>query len=656
MCMKRWICGTLAVLMLFAFTACGKEEAPEATETQTEEQVQTQPTEQEEARPEFKGLVLKAAPEVYVTLYTEFEEGTVIVPTETYTYGDAQYFCYSGVMGPCRYVAKGGGYYAVTKNLVVTQEDNEKETLIDVTPGKMAGTGWEPTAYTGYTSQLLEGPYSSDLSQWPEYAELMTSPWFTQGNPDHQITTQAQMEQYLNSLDDADDQMYIFSAGASGLYRHDIPMVVFTNTDLSSATNVDEAAAILGQDKPTVMYRSQMHGNEPAGGEAALVMIGWLDSTLGAELLEHINICVIPRQSPDGAQNYERTVLGGIDPNRDSLRLKTPEIIEFTRVCNLLEPELIIDGHEYNAQVSNKTMGSGELLVGAGFTNNNTDTFKNLALDLSNEAFAAVEAGGMDYRYYTNYVNSVNASVSRCYWSLLGTQFILLETRGIGCGLEMYNRRIVCHVIATEALLRYAAENAENLQTVVEQERQSIIEKGAYYRQETLVGLDYTAVEDPSLNHGGRKHDQITGTSTQTIMTPKVYTAAKRTRVAPTAYVIPADESYTESVLNLMDKHEIAYTFIPAGCRVRLQQYTGTVEEATLAPETTVTFPNGAYVFCRNQVGGQILSMLMEPDVDDLEETKGTIAQSGVIWATDNTFPIYRYIHDLNAEGFIDYQ
>ena len=653
--MKRWLCGFLAVLML-SLTACGAKEETEVAQTETQAQTQIPETEPEETRPEFKGLVLKAASDVYVTLYTEFEEGTVIAPTETYTHGDAQYFYYYGIVGPCRYVAKGAGYYTVTKNLTVTQEDNEKETLIDVTPGKMAGTGWEPSSYTGYTSQLLEGPYNSDLSQWPEYAELMTSPWFTADNPDHQITTQEQMEAYLQSLDDLDDRMYLYSAGKSAIYQHDIPIAVFTTTDLSSATNIDEAAALLDPEKPLILYRSQMHGNEPAGGEAALVMINWLDGELGEELLDKVNICVIPRQNPDGAQKYIRTVMGDIDPNRDSLRLQTPEIIEFTRVTNLLNPELIIDGHEYNAQTSNKTMGSGELLVGVGFTNDNTDAFRDLGLDLSRAAFDAVEAGGMDYRYYTNYVNSVNASVSRCYWSLQGTQFILLETRGIGCGLEMYNRRIVCHVMATEALMRYAAENADALQTTVEQERQSIIEKGALYRNETQVGLDYTAVEDPSLQHGGYKHDQITGTSTQTLMTPKVYSTAKRTRVAPTAYVIPAGESFSENVIKLMEKHGIAYTFIPEGSRVRLQQYTGTVEEAGLTEETTVTFPNGAYVFCRNQVGGQILSMLMEPDVDDLEDTKGTIAQSGVIWATDNTFPIYRYIHDLNESGFIDYQ
>ena len=647
--MKKFICLVLALLLMLSATACGE------TVKQTEET--TAPTlETEEPRPEFKGLVLKAAKGVFVSLHSEFADGTTIEPSEVYTYGEDTYYCYSGLMGAFRYKASGGGYYTVTKNLVMTQEKNETETLVDVTPGKKSGEGWEPATIETYTDEILSGSFSDDLSQWPEYAKLLTTPWYTQPHGEQQMTTQAQLESYLASLDDADDDMYIYSAGTSALYRHDIPMVIFTQTDLSSAQNADEAAALLGQDKPTVMYRAQMHGNEPAGGEGALAIIGWLDSTLGAELLDKINICVIPRQNPDGAQNYERTVMGNIDPNRDSMRLKTPEIIEFTRICQLLEPELIIDGHEYNAQSEKQTLSGGDILVGVGYTNENTDAFRAMGLDMAAEVFDSMAENGLDYRYYSNYVNSINANISRGYWSLQGTQFILLETRGIGCGLDAYNRRVISHLISTEVLLRYAADNAEQLQENVDAERQNITAQGSVYRQEQVIVLDGSAVEDISLRHPGRKHDQLTGTATDTVTTPKVYSGVKRSRIAPTAYVIPAGEGFTESVVKLMARHSIDYTFIPAGSSVRLQQYTGNGTEASLTEEKTVTFPNGAYVFCRNQVQGNVLSMLMEPDVTEMEEQKGTLVQQSMILPTGDTLPIYRYIHDLNADGFIDYR
>ena len=641
--MKKWLCILLCLVMILGMCACGGEETAEETTAQTEE-----------PRKSYQGLVLKAAPDITVTLMSEFEEGVVIEPSDTYTYGDEIYYCYSNLMGALRYTAKGKGYYTVTKNLVMTQEKNEVETLIDVTPGKLSD-GWEPKSYSSYTDEILNGSFGSDLSLWPEYAALMTSPWYTQPHGDQQITTQQQMEDYLQSLDGADDQMYLFSAGASAKYNYNIPMAIFTTTDLSSAKTVDDAAALMGQDKPTVVYRAQMHGNEPAGGEAALVMIGWLDSALGAELLDKINICVIPRQNPDGARNYVRTVLGDKDPNRDSLQMRTQEIVEFTRICLLLDPELIIDGHEYNANVEDATLGTGDLLVGVGFTNENSDAFRALGMALADQSIQAVTANGLDYRYYSNYVNSVNANISRTYWSMQGTQFVLLETRGIGCGLDAYNRRIMTHVVATEALLRYVAANADAVQTNVTNERQRIMDQGNVYSTDQILVLDYSAVEDLSLRHTGRKHDQLTGTTKDATYTPKVYSSIVRYRMAPTAYVIPAGESYTETVLKLMNRHNIAYTFIPAGSRVRLQQYLGNGDEATLTDEMTVTFPAGAYVFCRNQVQGNILSMLMEPDVTELAEQNGTLIQQGLITPSDGKIPIYRYIHDLTADGMISY-
>ena len=46
----------------------------------------------------------------------------------------------------------------------------------------------------------------------------------------------------------------------------------------------------------------------------------------------------------------------------------------------------------------------------------------------------------------------------------------------------------------------------------------------------------------------------------------------------------------------------------------------------------------------------------MEPDVTEMEEQKGTLVQQSMILPTGDTLPIYRYIHDLNADGFIDYR
>lgn len=602
---------------------------------------------------DFEGLVLKAATGCSVFLHTELADGEVIPTSQVYETEEYKYYCFTGLTGTYRYKVNGAGRYTVTQGIVLSQEDGQQKTVIDVTPGKCDNQGWEPKEIHLYSNKALDDCFASAPDMWPDYAPLLTSPWYTEAHNDHQITTQTQMTDYLQGLDDADDDMYLYSAGKSSVYRHDIPLVIFTKTDLSGAKDTAEAAAAMGQDKPTVLYRCQMHGNEPAAGEAALAMIKWLDSSLGEALLDQINICVIPRQSPDGAQNFERLVMGGIDPNRDSLRLDTQEIKGYTETVLLLEPELIIDGHEYKNSPGSKTLGGGDIMLGLGYTPMNTDTFRQFNHEISDRIFGALEGQQLDYCYYTNYVNSPNANVSRGYASMQGTLFVLLETRGIGNGLSMYDRRIVSQLVSAEALLRFAAENADRLQQTVDAERQMIIDKGAVYDVEDKIHLDLGSAEDITLQHTGRSHDQITGVATEKNLIPKVYSAINRERVAPTAYVIPAENS--DRVLKLMDLHGIEYTFIPEGSTVRLQQYVAG-ETVTLTDEKSVTFPEGAYVFCKNQVRGYILSMLMEPDVDDLAEQKGTLVQQGLLTAAEGKYPIYRYVHDLNSEGFIDYR
>ena len=53
------------------------------------------------------------------------------------------------------------------------------------------------------------------------------------------------------------------------------------------------------------------------------------------------------------------------------------------------------------------------------------------------------------------------------------------------------------------------------------------------------------------------------------------------------------------------------------------------------------------------QEKAKILAMLMEPDVTDLAKSNSTLVMSGIIPQYDDTYPIYRYIHDLNPDGTI---
>ena len=82
---------------------------------------------------------------------------------------------------------------------------------------------------------------------------------------------------------------------------------------------------MLRSGKPTVLIVAQQHGNEPAGGEAALVVAARLATGDLKLLLDRINVLVLPRANPDGAEAFVRDTSMHIDMNRDHLLLRTNE-------------------------------------------------------------------------------------------------------------------------------------------------------------------------------------------------------------------------------------------------------------------------------------------------------------------------------------------
>ena len=610
----------------------------------------------------FKGLVIRAETGVSVNLYSEYKTNTGEKQTPIMTVekdGVVSYY-YSGVSGPYRCVTSKSGYYKETKNIYVSAEEaatcTEHIVKMEKRAGGTATDSWEVTTYHSHTDEVLalEG-YNDDISQWPEYADVFTTPWFTEEHAAQQMTTQAQAEAFLNKLDDENDNMYVYSIGKSAGYGHDVWAVFFTQADLSSAETYEEAVALMGQSKPAVLYRAQIHGNEPAAGEGALAMVQRLDGAYGDKLTENINVIVVPRAGTDGAQNYARTLVSGVDPNRDMLRLESQEIRDYLKLYQLVQPELVIDGHEYDGYHSSAYHWDSDITVGLHYTGNNTEAYADKNMELAQGIFDAMAQNGLSYNYYGSRVNSFNnTSVSRPYFGQMGALSILLETRGNGAGLVSYARRIISHVISVEYLLDYVSDNAAAVQQLVDNEKQQIVEKGKTYREEDKVYLYITTSSCTEAKFTLKRIYQ-TGEEKLVSLTPSAVNNVQRSRVAPTAYVIPAGATFTDRVLELMDLQGINYTFIPAGSTVQLQQYTGTVEEAALTEEKAVTFGAGAYVFTMDQIPAYILAHLMEPDVDDVAENAGTLAQQGIITPVGGEFPIYRYCHDLNAAGFINY-
>ena len=66
-----------------------------------------------------------------------------------------------------------------------------------------------------------------------------------------------------------------------------------------------------------------------------------------AGLLDAIDVIVVPRANPDGADAFKRTLANGIDANRDHTLQRTPEIRAIGALFNRYKPALVLDCHEF---------------------------------------------------------------------------------------------------------------------------------------------------------------------------------------------------------------------------------------------------------------------------------------------------------------------
>ena len=616
----------------------------------------------------FTGLVLKVPSAQTVKLYPGVSGGSVITPDSTETVDGYKYQYYANIMGTYRYITTQTGYYSTTKAIYMTEAESLTRTEVDATAAKKAGTGFEPSSVKDYTDEMLKNkPTDETAPWWEDYGQYLTTPVFQDGRAEHQATTQAEMEAYIAGLDSADDNMYVYSIGKSEKYGYDIPIVIFTATDLSGAKTLEEAAALVrGNNKLTVHYQAQIHGNEPAGGEAALATIGRLDTDYGDNLLKTLNVYVIPRVNPDGSHIYQRNSSTGINMNRDMLITQTAEVEALNRTYALFYPELAIDSHEYTYQPENATGTYNDMMIACGHNGNSGDEFGDYAEFIARLPFDTLYGYDMQPSYYLNETNGKYAASTATYRGMRGSISLLLESRGIGGGNHTMERRVAAHLISVNEVLTYAAENSAELQAASDAERNRIANSGKTYEESDTIVLEHTTITDSSLNYTNKTYDLPTGKVTGAYTTtPKIYsTASGRERARPTAYVIPAGESWTAGVLEKMDIQDIDYYFVEAGNTIMLRQYTGSVTAAALTAEQAHTFPNGCYVMPMNQINGTILAILMEPDIIDEYNVdaggstdtvpSGTLAQMDYIPCENEVFPIYRYVRDLNEDGTIN--
>lgn len=255
----------------------------------------------------------------------------------------------------------------------------------------------------------------------------------------------------------------------------DIHAILMTRGAQATAAGFEQSR------KPTVLFIGQQHGDEPAGSEALLVAAQQLLQGPWSPVLDQINVILVPRANPDGAEEGERALANGIDLNRDHLLLRTPEARALARLVQDYRPMVIVDNHEYTVagrfqQKFGAVQAYDAMLQYANTPN--IGEFVTKAADewFSKPLFAALEAEGLTAQwYYTTSqdpqdlslaMGGIRPDTGRNVNGLKNAVSLLIETRGIGLGRTHIQRRVHTHVVAVRKVLEQTAARAGHLNQV----------------------------------------------------------------------------------------------------------------------------------------------------------------------------------------------
>lgn len=239
-----------------------------------------------------------------------------------------------------------------------------------------------------------------------------------------------------------------------------------------------DAAALRAAGRPTVLLVGQQHGDEPAGSEALIVIAQQLARGPLASVLDQINVVVLPRANPDGAEGQRRVTASGIDVNRDHLLLKTPEAQAQARLVRDFRPAVVVDAHEYTVVGRYLEKFGAVQRFDALLQYATTANLPEFIVRASEEWFrrpvlAALKRENLSAEwYYTTSTDLADKKVSmggvrpdtgRNVNGLRNAVSLLIETRGVGIGRLHLARRVHTHVVAVSAVLRSAADRAADL-------------------------------------------------------------------------------------------------------------------------------------------------------------------------------------------------
>ncbi|KAG9252136.1 uncharacterized protein F5Z01DRAFT_662063 [Emericellopsis atlantica] len=296
------------------------------------------------------------------------------------------------------------------------------------------------------------------------------------------------------------------------------PYVYLSNTD---SGDILESYANGTDDKLKIYLQGGVHGNEPAGDQSVLAILGKMDAnqTWASSILDKADILVLPRYNPDGVSYFQRELATSFDPNRDHTKMARQQTRDIKKFVMDFAPHVAVDFHEYTAS---RAYGADEQWLPA--QDGQFSAMKNLNIHkdiraLSEDLFANSIAAAMEAHdlRWSPYVTGTletddivldettsDAKMGDTSIALSQAVMFLYETRGIRLADQHFQRRVATGVVMLEALLQTAADNAEDVYRTIESARADFIANDydiiiTDYPEETQIDWTYINASNGSL-------------------------------------------------------------------------------------------------------------------------------------------------------------
>lgn len=400
-----------------------------------------------------------------------------------------------------------------------------------------------------------------------------------------------------------------------------VPMVILSDPPVTSG----EEAARLG--KVVVMIDGQVHGDEPAGAEAALEILR--DAALGdlRYLLDRIVLLVVPRLNPDGSSRSVRWSSHHYDMNRDYLKLDSVEIAALIqKVVVPFSPHVVIDAHEARSRAY-------DLLLETAHHPNVPKALSDLGENgLSPFVRKELEKKGWTIGRYFRFVDSgkpeagitsasFDATHNRNYLALQGAVSLLLET-SVRKGVSDLEKRVARQRAAMRAALEYTYSHWQEIREA----------SGRPAPAEDLVLRQKTVPSDREeeyrlLEKTGRQ--EADGNKVTTLKTKPVDKLVPTLTIKrPFAYLVEGECAFLAQKLR---KHGIWVERLIAPAEAEIEKFRITGVNPSSAPEhghfrvlvdsqvhkELREFPQDTFVVYAGQPRGSLAVTLLEPQSAD---------------------------------------